>query len=702
MKPLLRLFFVMCVAVGATSSAVRHVPASYATIQSAINAATHGDTILVAPGTYYENIHFRGKNIVVASHFILSNDPSLVLSTIINGSTPQNADSASCVRIVSGEDTSAVLEGFTLTGGVGTRWRDEHGAGVFREGGGILVTLASPTIRNNVIIDNEAINTQNCISAGGGGIRLGDSRARILNNVIMSNKGMYGGGIVLNYCSGVIIRNNLVVHNTVYQATPAPTFGGGGIWILLRIPGSTSPNIIENNTVIGNNSSGTGSGQAGRGGGVVFQNADVIARNNIIWSNTQDAGGQIFGSLPLTYSNVEGGYAGTGNVNVQPLFEDSALYLSPASPLIDAGDPDVSFSDPEQPGNPGVAEWPSQGTTRNDMGAYGGPGRSILAQLFRPAMLFESQTLNFGYLLPDSISVAGLALRNQGNMELTIDSARIGIHGDEISITNGFPLTITSGELDSIRLVWSPDSSFRLSDTLFFFHNDPEIENPVAIELLGSSVPTPVLQMNLSQVNFGLVDVNVPQRDTTFIVRNIGTGDDSVYVGLEYQLVQPPSALQVSPTAFALAPGDSQAITFTFFPPLIVRVGLSIYTPIVLVHSQFGDVDTHYAKRMNFRLIGTLDAGEQEHVPRSFLLEQNYPNPFNPKTTIMSGVPQRSLVELKIFDALGREVATLVNEVQDAGTKSVEWDGGNKASGAYVLRMKAGDAVLSRKMILAK
>jgi len=65
------------------------VPRDYVTIQAAINAAVNGDTVLVSPGTYFENINFRGKNIVVASDYILTSDPSSIKNTIINGSAPR-------------------------------------------------------------------------------------------------------------------------------------------------------------------------------------------------------------------------------------------------------------------------------------------------------------------------------------------------------------------------------------------------------------------------------------------------------------------------------------------------------------------------------------------------------------------------------------------------------------------------------------
>ena len=89
-------------------------------------------------------------------------------------------------------------------------------------------------------------------------------------------------------------------------------------------------------------------------------------------------------------------------------------------------------------------------------------------------------------------------------------------------------------------------------------------------------------------------------------------------------------------------------------------------------------------------------------TPLRFDLSQNFPNPFNPSTTIRFSISQNAKVTLKIFDVLGREVATLVNGNLEQGMYEVMWRGGSNASGVYCYVLQMNNAVLTRKMILLK
>jgi len=89
-------------------------------------------------------------------------------------------------------------------------------------------------------------------------------------------------------------------------------------------------------------------------------------------------------------------------------------------------------------------------------------------------------------------------------------------------------------------------------------------------------------------------------------------------------------------------------------------------------------------------------------IPESYTLYQNYPNPFNPTTTIRYGLPQSSLVTIKVYDILGREVKTLIHAQQAAGLYNMKFDASNFASGIYFYVLRAGDYVMTKKMILLK
>lgn len=340
---------------GSVSATVLHVPAEYPTIQAGINAAVSGDTVLVTDGTYSgsgnRDLDFYGKAIVVMSE----NGPDV---TIIDceGSPSQSHRG---FYFHSGETPSAVVQGFTIRNG----WVSSYGGAIYcidssptivgntmtgnraYDGGAIHCRYqAHPTIADNRMEGNTGVRT-------GGAISLYIGSPAIVNNTIVGNEctgpvNGRGGGI---YCSGswASITGNLIVGNTSYG-------GGGGI-----LTWNLSHTTIEGNTIAGNT--------AGNPGGAIYcdDHATVMVANSVLWGNNSSNWSQIYlaggSSIIVTYSDVEGGWPGEGNIDGDPLFVTGPLgdyYLSQTlagqpeqSPCADAGDPDSSVP---------------EGTTRTD------------------------------------------------------------------------------------------------------------------------------------------------------------------------------------------------------------------------------------------------------------------------------------------------------------------------------------------------
>lgn len=89
-------------------------------------------------------------------------------------------------------------------------------------------------------------------------------------------------------------------------------------------------------------------------------------------------------------------------------------------------------------------------------------------------------------------------------------------------------------------------------------------------------------------------------------------------------------------------------------------------------------------------------------VPTETVLGQNYPNPCNPSTQIGFSIPQQSHVTLRVYDVLGKEVATLVDGAKDAGTYTTTWNAQMNPSGIYFYRLTAGEYTMTRKLMLLR
>jgi hypothetical protein len=109
---------------------------------------------------------------------------------------------------------------------------------------------------------------------------------------------------------------------------------------------------------------------------------------------------------------------------------------------------------------------------------------------------------------------------------------------------------------------------------------------------------------------------------------------------------------------------------------------------------------TYWTDSIRINVVTGLE--DEVSLPTAFKLEQNYPNPFNPSTRIKYQVSSISHVSLMVYDVLGNEIATLVNEEKEAGFHSVDFSGSELPSGVYFYKLTAGNFISTRKMLLLK
>ena len=293
-------------------------------VQDAIDAAADGDTILVRPGNYFERIDLLGKELLLRSDRdgvprTYDLDPR---TTILDGGR-----GGSVVVCRSGEGPNTILDGLTITAGYAP-----HGGGMFIDGSSSPTVVnctfsensadyrgggmycdggSSPTVRNCVFSENSAGDF------GGGMFDDGFSNSTMVGCTFSQNSaGIRGGGMYDGYESTVL--------NCIFYGNFAGEHGGGL---------SNNQSTVINSTFFGNT--------AGLGGGGMYVHGAVS--NCILWG---DVPNEIYQLSTVTIANscVQGGYPGRGNVDVDPLFADSAggdFHLTFASPCRDSGDNSV-------------------------------------------------------------------------------------------------------------------------------------------------------------------------------------------------------------------------------------------------------------------------------------------------------------------------------------------------------------------------
>lgn len=351
----------------------------YPTIQIALAGAVDGDVIILAPGTYFETVNLGTLEITLRS----SGGPDVT--------TIDAFGLGSVITITGGQTTATVIEGLTITGGSGPL-----------RGGGININGASATIRDCRITGNFATLDP---GGDGGGLFIENGDLVLEDTVFLNNQSNdVGGGAYFRTVTNVTVTNchfegnvslrggaiaangtNTTLLDTTFflNGTQADTEDGGAIWsynafvlayrchfeanavfddgsaifaetssivdvensVFLNNVSDSNATIyswkagtsvdVLHSTMVGNTAAGSSCLRAFEGGAMTFH-------NGIIWGNT--GGGVISGSVAATYSTIQDGYAGAGNLSVDPTL-DVDLHLLPGSPAIDAANTYVLLGD---------------------------------------------------------------------------------------------------------------------------------------------------------------------------------------------------------------------------------------------------------------------------------------------------------------------------------------------------------------------
>ena len=200
--------------------------------------------------------------------------------------------------------------------------------------------------------------------------------------------------------------------------------------------------------------------------------------------------------------------------------------------------------------------------------------------------------------------------------------------------------------------------------------------------------PPTTISINPTILDFGEVAIDT---FSTMIFTITNTGNTDLVI-TDISSNEP--AFTVNITDTTVLPGNDQDIEVTFTP-----TEDSVYNGIIeIIHNAVGSPDS-------VSVMGNgIPTGIEDEMtlPVSYKLYQNYPNPFNNSTVIKYSIPQEGIVTLKVYNLLGEEVAKLVNDIKQTGNYETSFDATGLPSGIYFYRLRTGDFIDTKKMILLK
>ncbi len=716
--------------------AVLNVPGEYETIQAAIDAASDGDTVLVAPGEYNESIDFLGKEIAVIGR---PSDPS---SVILDG---QGLD-ASGVHFRTNENRQTVLDGFSIRNCTGTDyWNNNFGR---RAGGAIQIIDASPTLRNLIISGNSA-------SWGGGMFCAEGANPLISTARFIGNRGDGSGGAINARSSGIEIEGCVFFRN---ESGAGNQFTGE--LHFYQVEGSILNSVFHR-------------------GGVFFQSQSEINLVNSIFDhvqvNIEDA------QLIARYSN---GIEGETNIDSDPLFLDpdnGDFHLNNLSPCIDSGDPESEL-DPDGTRTDMGAFYLHQTFHRiplrqgwNMLSAFNQPRTATIPDVWSEVVtrgnLYMAKNQTGQFYRPGVFNNMAPWDVRQGYMAKALQPDTLVIVnvptavGTPIPLRQGWNLVAyfpednldvrdaLAGIIDDVLLV--KDINGRFYRPANNFSNMPpmtrgmgyqlgvsratELVYPVGGEVvaLASSrhVPPPSGRQDR---DFPEMPVEPAARMAALHFRPVTlTGANmSIIVNCKLQIVKSGEigvfteaglcvgSTGVSAGQTAAEGGATVGLAIWADDPTTAEIDGAVEgealtfklwngqaeTPVLLSTGTVNLRESESSETLNLRFEtdgfaeAMLDVGSQglAPLPTAFALYSAFPNPFNSTTLIRFDLPKSSQIGLTITDLAGREIVRLVDENRAAGSHSVLWSAGNQPSGVYLVKLKTTLGTRTQKVLLIR
>ena len=705
-----KVLFVVLLLSSILTGTIIHVPAGQLTIQAGIDIAVDGDTVLVAPGTYFENIIWPATTGI---KLIGSGQEDC----IIDGN-----QQASVIRFANSNiDTTTLISDFTITNGL-----------AYSGGGIYCVVNSSPSLVDVTITGNSA--------SSGGGIYLQYSDPSLENVTITGNSASsYGGGIYCYFYSSPSLENVTIAGNSA-------DFGGGGIFC-----SSSSPSL-ENVTITGNFASYGGGGISCSRSSPSFSSEN---RCNIYSNNTtgpptgrtgSGSGADIYSNSTITVIVDTFTVMIPTEYHASPLDNFTFDILNAVNPQVDA---DLYVSPSGDNSNDGLtAETPLK-TIQYATGI-------ILADSTNPHTIHlangvYSPSTNGEFFPVEVINYVSLVGESEDNVILDADSVAgvmkcIGVTSSTIShltLTNGSASTgggiycySSSPSLENVTI--SNNSAFYVGGGIYFgSSSSPTLEN---VTITNNSADDSGGGIFCSSSSPSLANVTISGNSADFGGGGIFCSSSSPSLVNCILWNDAPQEVyfygNYSPNSIIVAYSDIQGGEVGIVTnnngtvywedgnidlgPLFTDTENGDYTlqensPCIDTGTAFfvweSDTLVNMTEEEYYGTAPDMGAFESQYTvgidplsifPSTFSLNPAYPNPFNPTTVISYQLSVSSTVTLCVYDITGRLVETLVDGITEPGTYTVKWDASGYSSGVYFVQMVAGKFVETQKVLLMK